>query len=659
MAIDPVCGMRVDESKAEFKLEYKGKVYYFCSKHCLEEFSRNPEKYVKGGAAREAHEHHHHHSGFGRRFLAALLLTLPIVLLSPHVEALGLRVEPSLKNLVLFLSSTLLFFLGGQPFLSGAVSELKGRHPGMMVLVSLGITASYFYSCYSLATGAGEQFFLELAMLIDVMLLGHYLEAKVYAGALSSLGSVMQLLPSTAHVVDNGGIKDLPSHSLSPGTVVLVKPGERIPADGVVLEGESSVDESLLTGESLPAFKKPGSRVIGGSLNIDGALKVRVEASGEDTYLARVSRVMEELRLSKSAVEKLADRAAFWLTTSIIAISAATFALWLFAGATPGFAVERMVAVTVVACPHALGLAIPMVAYRASLLSSTRGIVIKRREVLDIAPKIDTVVFDKTGTLTTGAFTVVQVTPMNGYTSDDVIKLAASVEALSPHPIAKAIVAEARNKGLELMEVEDFQSIPGVGVKGRVAGMQVVVSSPRHGSSYAGPAATRTNVLVSVNGQEAGVLTLRDQVKPGAAEAVRELKRMGFKVYMLTGDRSDAAREVAEMLGLDGFFAELLPEDKVRAIGELQSRGLRVAMVGDGINDAPALVKADLGIALGAGTDIAIESADVVLVRDDPRLVPDFMKLMRRTYRKMKENIAWAIGYNAVTVPIAAGALSH
>jgi len=313
----------------------------------------------------------------------------------------------------------------------------------------------------------------------------------------------------------------------------------------------------------------------------------------------------------------------------------------------------------VVACPHALGLAIPMVAYRASLLSSMRGIVIKRREVLDIAPKIDTVVFDKTGTLTTGAFTVVQVTPMNGYTSYDVIKLAASVEALSPHPIAKAIVAEARNKGLDLMEVEDFQSIPGVGVKGRVAGMQVVVSSPRHGSSYAGLAATGTSVLVSVNGQETGVITLRDQVKPGAAEAVKELKKMGLKVYMLTGDRNDVAREVAEMLGLDGFFAELLPEDKVNAIGELQSKGFRVAMVGDGINDAPALVKADLGIALGAGTYIAIESADVVLVRDDPRLVPEFMKLMRRTYRKMKENIAWAIGYNAVTVPIAAGALSQ
>ncbi len=655
--------MSVDEEKAEFKLEYKGQVYYFCSKHCLEEFSRNPEKYLAGKTtpgAHEHHHHHHHHAGFGKRLLFSLLLTLPIILLSPLAQSLGIHLDFPMKNTVLLLSSTLLFLIGGQPFLEGAAIELKRRSPGMMVLVSLGITTSFLYSSYSLLSGIGETFFLELAMLIDIMLLGHYIEAKVFTGAMSSLGSLLKLLPDTAHLVRDGEIVDVPARSLVAGATILVKPGERIPADGVVVEGNSNVDESLLTGESLPAFKKPGSKVIGGSLNIDGALKVKVQASGEDTYVARVSKLMEELRLSKSAIERLADRAAFWLTISIIVASSLTLVAWLLRGASLGFSIERMVAVAVVACPHALGLAIPMVAYRVSMLSSMRGIVIKRREVLDTAPKIDTVVFDKTGTLTTGAFRVVQVKPMNGYDAIDVIRLAASVEALSPHPIAKAIVAEAKGKNIELLSVEEFESIPGVGVKGRVAGRMVTVSSPKY--SGAGVNAQidggGTTVVVSVDGVEAGVILLRDQVKPGAVEAIRELKKMGYRVYMLTGDRSEVARDVAAELGLDGFFAELLPEEKVKVIAELQMKGHRVAMVGDGINDAPALVKADLGIAIGAGTDIAIESADVILVRDDPMLVPEFFKLMRKTYRKMKENLAWAIGYNAITVPLAAGVLS-
>ncbi|QOJ78605.1 cadmium-translocating P-type ATPase [Infirmifilum lucidum] len=657
MAIDPVCGMKVDEEKAEHKLEYKGRVYYFCSKHCLEEFSKNPEKYTSAGKA-ETHAHEHHHADFRKRLFYSLLLTVPIVLFSPLVQQLGVRIDVPSKDAALLLFSTLLFLVGGEPFLRGAVGELKRRSPGMMVLVSLGITVSFFYSSYSLLSGMGETFFLELAMLIDVMLLGHYIESKVFSRALSSLGSIIQLLPDTAHLVHGGEVKDVPARSLTKGSIVLVKPGERVPADGVVLEGESSVDESLLTGESQPVPKKPGSRVVGGSLNIDGALKVVVHASGEDTYVARVSRLMEELRLSKSGIERLADRVAFWLTVSIIGVSALTLIAWLMSGAPLSFAVERMAAVAVVACPHALGLAIPMVAYRVSTLSSVRSIVIKKREVLDVSPRVDTIVFDKTGTLTTGAFKVVQIAPANGHAADEVLRLAASLEAFSPHPIAKAIVSEARERGIALLSVEEFTSVPGVGVRGRVAGRTVTVSSPRYSGVDPWVDTSGTAVVVAVDGVEAGVIVLRDQVKPGAAEAIGELKKMGYRVYMLTGDREEVARRVAEELELDGYFAELLPEDKVSIISELQSKGHVVAMIGDGVNDAPALVKADLGIALGAGTDIAIESADVVLVRDDPMLVPEFFKLMKKTYRKMKENLAWAAGYNAVTVPLAAGVLS-
>jgi len=649
MVKDPVCGMDVDPKRAEYKLTYQGQEYYFCSKACMEEFSRDPKRYLSGGH----HEGHvHHSSDLKRRLIASLILTIPIFLTSDVAEDLGISLGIH-QGIIGLISASLLFLYGGYPFLRGAISELKERSPGMMLLVSIGISASFFYSLYSFLSGSSKAFYLELALLIDIMLIGHFIEAKVISAATSSMDLLVRLLPYEAHLISDGSYRDVPVRELKPGDIVLVKPGERVPADGVIIEGASSFDESILTGESAPVVRGKGGSVIAGSINLEGAVKIEVKRTGEDSYLGQVERLIKEIRSSRSRFKEIADKAAFFLTIFVIASGAITLAYWSLKGHNLGFAIERAVSVVVVACPHALGLAIPIVIQRAAMLSSSRGILLKSREALERAKDVKVIVFDKTGTLTEGKFRVKRVEALNGFDELEVLKLAASLDYLSSHPVARAILRKAEEEGIKLVDVREFRSIPGVGVEGIVEGRRVSITA---GSDIVESGSTAVQVIV--DGALAGIVELEDDPKEGVERAIEELKGMGYEVHMLTGDRRAVASKLSERLGIDSYHAEVKPHEKVDIIREMQEKGLAVAMVGDGINDAPALLQADVGIAIGAGTDIAIESADVILVRSDIRDVVYFFKLAKSSYRKMLENVLWAIGYNSLTIPLAAGALA-
>lgn len=655
MVKDPVCGMEVDPGSAPFRLEHGGRTYYFCSRHCMEEFSKDPRKYLlEGPSGTEHHAHHGTIEKLRRKLLVSLLLSIPIFL-SPMVED-AVRVEFPHSGAVQLASATILFLYGGSFFLKGALSELRRRAPGMMTLVSLGITTAFIYSLYSFLSSSSQAFYMELAMLIDIMLLGHYVEARALASATGQLDLLVKLLPSEAHLIRDSSVIEVPVSALKEGDLVLVKPGERIAADGVVEEGVSYVDESLLTGESSPVLKVEGSEVIGGSLNLEAPIKVRISRSGEESYLAQVERLMMEIRSSKSRYVELADRAAFLLTAAILIAGPSSLIYWLLHDGRLSFAVERMVAVMVVACPHALGLAVPVVVHRVTSLTSRRGILLKSKQALERVRSSGIIVFDKTGTLTKGRLAVRKLRTYSGLSEDDLLKLAASLEALSNHPIAGALVEEASRRGIELLEASDFRSIPGYGVEGKVEGREVVVASPNYFSEL-DLEGEGTLIVVSVEGEVAGTIELEDSLKEEAPDTVRELREMGYKVYMLTGDRRSVAERFSRELGLDGFYSEVKPHEKVEVIRELQGKGHYVVMVGDGINDAPALIQADLGIAIGSGTDIAVESADVVLVRNDLRDVVRLLKIARSAHRKMVENLAWTIGYNSLTVPLAAGAL--
>ncbi len=650
MVKDPVCGMEVDPEKAPYRLEHGDRTYYFCSKHCMDEFSKNPEKYLLGGPSEAGHHAHHR---FKRKLFICLLISIPIFLFSPIAEEAGLRMELPHSEAIPLVSATLLFLYGGSFFLSGASYELRRRTPGMMTLVSLGITTAFIYSLYSLLSSS-QAFYTELAMLIDIMLAGHYVEARALASATKQLDLLVRLLPSEAHLISSDIIVEVPVSALRPGDLILVKPGERVAADGIVEEGVSYADESLLTGESNPVLKEKGSEVIGGSLNLEAPIKVRVTRSGEESYLAQVDRLVREVRTSRSRYVELADRAAFLLTIAIIVVGLSTLAYWLLQGSGLSFAVERMVAVVVVACPHALGLATPVVVHRVTSLTSRRGILLKSKRALENVEPRGVVVLDKTGTLTMGKLVVKGVNASGRFSEEDLLRLAASLESLSNHPVARAIEEEASRRGIGLLEVTDFRSLPGYGVEGTVSGSRVVVASP----NYFGGLDLESSVAISVDGELAGTIELEDFPREEAFAAVRKLREMGYKVYMLTGDRRSVAEKLSRELGLDGFYSEVKPHEKVEVIRKLQESGHYVVMVGDGVNDAPALIQADLGIAIGSGTDVAIDSADVVLVRNDLEDVVRLIKLARSARRKMLENIVWTIGYNSLTVPLAAGIMA-
>jgi len=612
----------------------------------------------------------HHAGDIKKRFWISLAATLPVLALSPMAQrflGLGDRLRFAGDPLVLFVISSFVYVYGGRPFLQGFIGEIKAKKPGMMTLVALAITTAYAYSSAVVFGLAGEVLFWELATLIDIMLLGHLLEMRSVMGASRALEDMARLMPSEAHLLGpDGSSADVPLAGLKAGDRVLIKPGEKVPADGDVIEGETSVNEAMLTGESRPVAKTKGDKVIGGSINGEGSLAVVITKTGRDSYLSRVIELVRQAQESKSRTQELSDRAALWLTLIAVGVGALTLLAWLALGGRGlAFALERMVAVMVIACPHALGLAVPLVVAISTAIAARNGLLIRNRAAFELARKIQAVVFDKTGTLTEGRFGVTDILAFSGGADGgDVLRYAASVEAHSEHAIAKGVTAAAEGA---LLPVEGFRAIPGKGAEGRVDGRDVKVVSPGYlleksieaGDERIGrlSAEGKTVVIVLLDGRPAGALALADIIRPEAKEAVGRLKALGIQCMMLTGDNRLVAGRVANEVGIDEFFAEVLPQDKAAKIREVQARGLVAAMVGDGVNDAPALAQADVGIAIGAGTDVAVETADIILVKSDPLDAVAIIGLARSTYRKLAQNLAWATGYNVVAIPLAAGVL--
>ncbi|MGQ9800512.1 MAG: copper-translocating P-type ATPase [Candidatus Saccharicenans sp.] len=577
---------------------------------------------------------------------------------------LGFSFRLPFHSYILFALSAIIFAYGGWPFLTGLVEELRTRQPGMMTLIGMAITVAFIYSSATVFFIRGHDFFWELATLIVIMLLGHWVEAKSVLGASRALEELIKITPTTAHLIRDDQIVDVPVSDLKPGDLVLVRPGEKIPSDGRIVEGRSQVNESLLTGESRPVLKTPESRVIGGSLNGDGSLKVIIEKTGRETYLAQVIGLVRQAQESRSQTQDLANRSAALLFYVALGAGIISFIAWTVLR-NPDFALERTVTVLVIACPHALGLAIPLVVAISTAITARHGILIRHRRAFEAVRNVEAVVFDKTGTLTEGKFGVSEVVAL--IPEDELLRLAAAVETNSEHVIARAIVDYARKRGLAIPPVLDFQALPGRGVSGRVDGRLVEIGGANllsqveiaNGLERLQPALQKnqTAVVVLVDRQPAGTIILADRVRAESREALAELKRLGIKVFLLTGDSQEAAASMAGELGIDEYFAQVLPHEKAEIIRQLQARGLRVAMVGDGVNDAPALATADAGIAIGAGTDVAVESADIILVRNAPSDVPKLINLSRRTYTKMVQNLWWAAGYNIITIPLAAGIL--
>jgi Cu2+-exporting ATPase len=617
--------------------------------------------------------HGDHAAMFRRLFWWSLVLTVPMVATSPMVmDWFGYSLDFPGKGLVGPVLGSILFFWAGWPFLSGGWHEARSRQPGMMLLISMAISVAY---AASLATSFGWfdlEFWWELAALITIMLLGHWQEMKALGQARSALAALAELLPDHAErVTDDGGIETVPVGDLRPGDVVLVRPGARVPADGLIIDGEAEIDESMVTGESRPVAKGPGDRVVAGTIATDSAIRVRVEAVGEDTALAGIQRLVAEAQASRSRAQALADRFAALLFYVAAGSAAVTFAVWASLGRLDE-AVVRTVTVLVIACPHALGLAIPLVISISSAVAARAGILIKNRLALERMRTIDAVLFDKTGTLTKGQHAVVDLAavPGSGLDEAEILRLAGGVEADSEHPLARAIVAAAKERG-DVAHASDFRSITGRGVEATIDGQRFAVGGPallrERQLPEPGPLRARVEewknrgavVLYLVRrDQIVGALALEDEIRPEAREAMAELRRLGKRVVMITGDARQVADTVARELGVDEVMAEVLPEDKANKVAELQARGLSVAMVGDGVNDAPALARADVGLAIGAGTDVAIESADVILVSNDPRAVVSLIRLSIASYRKMIQNLAWAAGYNIIAIPLAAGALA-
>ncbi len=643
---------------------------------------------VSSHAAHDMHEHgghtghasheggHDKHAGhtpemFRDRLLLSVLLTLPILYYSDQVQQwLGYHPLsfPGVGALVPALSAAI-YFYGGWVFVQGARDELRARSPGMMTLVALAITVAFIFSLAVSVGFPGMPFYWELATLIDVMLLGHWMELLSVQGASKALEHLAALIPLTAHHVSGDTIDDVPVSLLRQGDPILIRPGEQVPVDGVVETGTSSVNEVFLTGESRPAIKRPGDEVVGGAVNGEGALTVRVTRTGEATTLSQIRRLVQEAQVSRSRFQSLADRAAYWLTVVAIGVGVVTFFAWMTLGRDVTLAITRAVTVFVIACPHALGLAIPLVIVIATSLSARNGILVRNREAFERAKDLRIVAFDKTGTLTEGHFKV-QGTQAEGASDTVALGVAASLEAMSEHPLGRAIVEEAQRRQISLMPVTDFRAVPGKGVQGRVTSQLYRVGRPEWASELAltwparlkeavTQADTRGESMI-VLGDERQVLavfTVADAVRESAREAVRQLRGMGIESVMITGDAEAVARTVAHDLGIDRYHARVLPADKAKIVRDLKAAG-RTAFVGDGINDAPALVEADLGVAIGAGTNVAIESADLVLVNSDPLDVVFALKLSRATYGKMVQNLFWATGYNTIAIPLAAGAAS-
>jgi Cu2+-exporting ATPase len=619
-----------------------------------------------------SHNHSEHHAmmiqDFRKRFWISLILTLPVLVLSPMIQQLlgfEFALFPEFDPYILFGLSTVVFFYGGWPFLTGLADELKKKQPGMMTLIAVAITVAWAYSSATTFGVQGGSFFWELVTLIDIMLLGHWIEMKSVLGASRSLQKLVEMMPSEAHLLKDGNPRDVKIDEIQKDDKVLVRPGEKIPVDGEITDGESTVNESMVTGESKPVKKTKGEKVIGGTINGNGSLTIVVKQTGDDAYLSKVINMVRDAQGKKSKTQNLADRIAFWLTISALTIGFGTLAAWLILGKPFVFALERMATVMVITCPHALGLAVPLVAAISTSVSAQKGLLIRNRTAFENARKITLFAFDKTGTLTKGNFGVSRYESLHeDFDKKQILRLAGALEAKSEHPLALGIMEKIKDEKVEIPDAKNFNAITGKGIEAEIENKKVKVVSPGYLKEKnidipekAFEIQEETVVFVLVDNTLAGFVAMADEIRPESYDAVKMLKKSGMKVYMMTGDNEKVAKSVSDELGLDGYFAGILPDEKLEKIKEFQQQGEFVAMTGDGINDAPALATANVGIAVGSGTDVAAETADIVLVNSNPRDIVSLVKFGKATYKKMIQNFIWATGYNIVAIPLAAGVL--
>ncbi|MBS1520657.1 MAG: cadmium-translocating P-type ATPase [Bacteroidetes bacterium] len=621
------------------------------------------------GHATAMHGHDHHAmmiADFRKRFYVVLALTAPIMVLSTMIQRfMGVNWQFTGSPYLLFALSTVVYLYGGRPFLTGLANEVKTKNPGMMFLIGFAITVAYGYSTAIVFGLKGMDFFWELDTLILIMLLGHWIEMRSVAGASRDLELLVQLMPAEAHMVMPGMVHDVKTETLKTNDIILVKPGEKVAADGIISEGDSYVNESMLTGESRPVHKSKGDKVIAGSINGNGSFQVVVSHPAKDSYLSQVVKLVDDAQKSKSKTQLLADTAARWLTIIALVTGITTFLCWFLSGQTLAFAMERMVTVIVICCPHALGLAVPLVVAKSTALSAKNGLLIKNRNAFENSRKITTVVFDKTGTLTEGKFEVSRAGSFNkNFDENGLIRLSSALEQNSEHPIATGILQMAKDREIPVPAAKNFKAITGQGVQAMVEGESVAVVGPGYLKENKitvpeGFAAddTETVVFVLIGEALAGYIALSDKIRPESAPAIHTLKEEHIKSILLTGDNAKVAAGVSKTLGMDSFIAGVLPHEKLEKIKELQNEGGFVAMTGDGVNDAPALAQADIGIAVGSGSDIAAETAGIVLVNSNPKDIVSLILFGKATYRKMIQNLVWATGYNVVALPLAAGVL--
>lgn len=613
------------------------------------------------------HNKHAGHSveGFWNRFIISSLITIPILLLSHMIQHwLGISLDFPGDKYILFILSTFIFIYGGYPFLKGWYSEVKDKSIGMMTLIGVAITVAWAYSVAITLGLPGMDFYWEMATLIDIMLIGHYFEMKSVMGASRSLELLVKMMPSTAHLIKNEKVEEVSVDQLKKDDVVMVKPGEKIPVDGFVLEGESYVDESMLTGESKPAKKEREDKVIGSSVNGNGSLSIKVVSTGKDSYLSKVVKLVEDAQKIKSKTQNFADRAAKVLTFVALGGGVLTLVVWLLLGFPFVFALERMVTVMVISCPHALGLAVPLVVAISTSIAAEKGLLIRNRTAFENSRLITTIIFDKTGTLTKGSHKLQEIIVLNDqYDEKELLRLASGIEQHSEHYIANGIISKAKDLGIIIPKSEKFNYLLGKGLEGTVEGKEIKVVGPNYlkeqnvSVSKTADELTNTVVYIIVDHVNAGYFTFSDQIREESFEAIQILKEKGIKNLLLTGDNERVAKKVSEELEMDGFLANVLPHDKLEKVSELQKKGEFVAMTGDGVNDAPALAQADVGIAVGSGTDVAAETADIILVNSNPKDIANLILFGRATYNKMIQNIWWAAGYNILAIPLAAGVL--
>ncbi len=617
------------------------------------------------------HDHHAHMvTDFRNKFFIILIFTIPIVLLSPMIQNfIGVDWQFTGDSYIVAALATFVYFYGGWPFIKGAYDELKNKEPGMMTLIAMAISVAYLYSMAVVFGFNGEEMFWELATLVLIMLLGHWIEMRAINNASKALESLASLMPDTANrITENGETEEVQIDDIKAGDLLLVKPGEKMPLDGKIVKGKSQVDESMLTGESVPVEKSVDDEVIGGSINREGSLTIEVEKLMNESYLTQVIDIVRESQRTKSKTQDVTNKAAKWLFYIALAAGIITFIAWISIGATIDTAIIRLVTVLVIACPHALGLAAPLVISVSTSLAAKHGLLIRKRPQFEKARKINAVIFDKTGTLTEGKFGVTDIQTFNNIDENTLLSYAATIENDSEHPIARGILNEAKLKELELLEMSNFNSITGVGIEGTIDDKQVKVVSPgyvrkqkidfddKNFNKWSEQG--KTVVFILVNEELAGAIALADKIKESSKQTIEQLHKRNIKAIMLTGDNQKVANYVAEQIGIDEVYAEVMPNEKADKVTEIQERGLVVAMTGDGINDAPALTKADVGIAVGAGTDIAMDSADIVLVDSNPKDILAIFSLSKRTYNKLVQNLIWATGYNVIALPLAAGALA-